>query len=91
MELKKKPKKPEGPQDETGVLSQLLKEVGSDNEQEEETKESQELRQQQAQEERKAEQEACESFMNLTFTQIIQRVFENKIFPCIAEIVERVL
>jgi hypothetical protein len=30
-------------------------------------------------------------FMNLTFTQIIQRVFENKIFPAIGEIVERVV
>lgn len=29
--------------------------------------------------------------MNLTFTEIIQKVFNSKIFPLIAEIVEKVL
>jgi hypothetical protein len=44
-----------------------------------------------AQEERKTEQEACESFMNLGFSMIIKKVLEALVFPIISETVERVL
>ena len=49
---------------------------------EEETKQDQ-------QEERKAEQDACEAFMNLAFTQIIKKVFETRVYPALSAIVDR--
>jgi hypothetical protein len=35
-----------------------------------------------------AEKEACEVFMNLTFTELIKKILENQYFPLISSIVD---
>ena len=90
MDIKKSLKKiKKNSGEDENVFSQMLRDANnSDNDQNAHGGIEEESKTMTSQEERAAEQEACEMFMNLSFTQVIKPVLEKAVYQVIAEAVE---
>ena len=61
--------------------SQAQSEVEDEEDNDEETKEGEGEREAREKKNKEEEQEACKMFMNMTFTELVKKVLEERVYP----------
>ena len=61
--------------------SQVQSEVEDEEDNDEESKEGEGEREAREKKSKEEEQEACEMFMNMTFTELVKKVLEERVYP----------